>query len=548
MAAQSSSGGLDADETRSPYRSPRRSKQSPREGGSPSQGKVPSGFAPGRKSRKASNWGELSDMALVAKQADEENSNYAYMEVLAEAKMCVGHGSDVGSFPEEWDAQLLVDCGRTSEGHRLVIFTPAFLKPMIHDEHELDRAFKYLFLNMDGFAMREKFVFVYCYQGIDWSNSSLNHRLRMAYDIIPRRYSKNLRKFYVLHPTGGFRVLMWTFWPWLTSRLWAKIEYVYEIDTLCAELQPEDLEARVELRRRFPQMVQREGARLQGELPPATFGVPLKSLCDSFGVDFTDKTTGRWYPRLPPALVFLCEALERQAADDSFAAMFTADATTTYDLVASIDEGEPLDPETPPTALWCALKLFLDCMPAPLLSFQTFNELILRQIAIDDREGQRAFLAEVIRHNLALDAAYMTLYLASFLHTMVEHAETRSSICASPHQDADGKDRRDSLGSTGSADSAGSEGSEDGGEHGRAHDKPPAEEPQALTFELAAEVFAAGFLRPRMMTEAHMGAMPTAVALVETLLRCAEEKDLSVGKMAKPVLAPPPKYNDEDSE
>lgn len=478
-------------------------------------------------------------MALVAKQADEDNANYAYMEVLAEAKMCVGHGSDAGSFPEEWDAQLLVDCGRTWDGYRLVIFTPAFLKPMIHDDHELDRAFKYIFLNMDGIAMREKFVFVYCYQGIDWSNSSLNHRLRMAYDIIPRRYSKNLRKFYVLHPTGGFRVLMWSFWPWLTSRLWAKIEYMYEIDTLCALLQAEDPKARAELRRRFPQMVQREGARLQGESPPATFGVPLKTLCDSFGVDFTDKTTGRWYPRLPPALVFLCEALERQAADDSFAAMFTADATSTYDLVASIDEGDPLDPDTPAPALWCALKLFLDCLPAPLLSFQTFNELILRKIAKDDREGQRAFLAEVIRHDLSSDAAYMTLYLASFLHTMVEGALSRSSTYA-------GDGRRDSVTSAGSMDSADS-GDADGAEGGDRHRKPPVEDPQQLTFELAAEVFAAGFLRPRTMTEAHIGTMPTAVALVETLLRCAEERDLLVGKMAKPVLAPPPKY-EEDSD
>ena len=35
---------------------------------------------------------------------------------------------------------------------------------------------------------------------------------------------------------------------------------------------------------------------------------PVRAICNTFGVDYLDKTTGRWYPKLPPVVIFVCEA------------------------------------------------------------------------------------------------------------------------------------------------------------------------------------------------------------------------------------------------
>lgn len=297
--------------------------------------RAPSGqeYAAPRKSRRASAITEFTDPEkekLVQNLNLEDTAFLKYQEIIDEAQRCIGFGGQAGAFPEEWDAQLLVDAGQTAQGHRIVIFTPAFLNSVLHDERELDRAFKYILLSMDSVALKHKYVFVYCHSGMDWTNPDVATRFRLAYDILPSRYSKNLRRFYILHPTGGFKLSMLTMWAFMSTRLWSKMQYVTKISKLIAELQPEDEKKRDELRRRFPQLVQREDCNWRGVPPPNTFGVPLKRLCDNFGVDFTDRTTGRWYPRLPPALVFLCEALERQAADEAFASMFTADAASTY--------------------------------------------------------------------------------------------------------------------------------------------------------------------------------------------------------------------------
>mmetsp|Transcript_75596 Transcript_75596/g.130876 ORF Transcript_75596/g.130876 Transcript_75596/m.130876 type:complete len:503 (+) Transcript_75596:102-1610(+) len=466
---------------------------------------APSGrvYAAARKSRRASAITNLIDPekeALLSKLHVEDTSFMKYQEILEEAQRCIGFGSKAGAFPEEWDAQLLVDAGRTSQGHRLVIFTPAFLKSILHDERELDRAFKYILLSMDSVAMKHKYVFVYCHSGMDWTNPDVASRLRLAYDILPRLYSKHLRRLYILHPTGGFKFFMWTSWAFMSTRLWSKMQYVNTIEDLCADLQPEDEKKRDELRRRFPQLVQREDSSWRGVPPPNTFGVPLKRLCDGFGVDFTDKTTGRWYPRLPPALVFLCEALERQAADEAFGSLFTSDAASTYSLVATIDAGEPLDPDTPLSTLWCGLKLFIDCLPSPLLGFQAFTDLGQKNLRIDDTKAQLDFIKQVIRE-LPMDAAYMALYLCSFLHTMCTNAAQRPAKTGKTVNLTKGIESN-------------------------------FPEAEAVHPALAAEVFAPGFLRPLEMSQESVKVVPIAIATLTTMIDSAEDPDLWIGSEA----------------
>jgi len=456
-----------------------------------------SSLSAARTSHRRSGLSDILDQNPLAVVLDELDR---YGCLIKEAKRCIGYGSEEGSFPEEWDAQLLVDGGRTPQGHRLVIFTPAFLKPLLHDERELDRAFKFILLAMDGVAMKEKYVFVYCHSGMDWTNPQLAHRLRVAFDILPNQYAKHLRKFYILHPTAGLRLSMGFVWAWLSSRVWSRIEYASCVSTLGDKLELSGSTQRAEFRRHFPQLVQRVDSTYCGEPPPLTFGVPLTKLCDGFGVDFTDKTTGRWYPRLPPALVFLCEALERQDADEAFGSLFSADAVATYDLVAVIDEGEPLEPDVPLPALWCALKLFIDCLPVPLLGFQAFGELTggSNCISKDTGGSQAAFLVRMLR-NIPSDAAYMALYLASFLHTMCEGAKQRERrrITPTPHEDV-----------------------------------------VMLTPQLAAEVFASGFLRPKIMSESHLRKIPPARRIVEAFIIHAEDEEIWVGH--EPV---PPTYD-----
>jgi len=432
---------------------------------------------------------DLEKVKWDAKNRDDSDVSEPYLKIIEEARQCVGHGASEGSFPEEWDAQLLVDCGMTADGQRLVLFTPGFLQPILDDDDELDRAFRFILLNMHNIAMQNKFVFVYCCLGMDWSTPMLGDRLQLAFDILPKKYTKNLKRFYILHGNSSTRLTMWSFYAWMTPQLWDKIQYVSSIEKICEDLFPDDDEAQAELHRRFPQVIQRQDAKELGDDPPVNFGAPVRAICNTFGVDYLDKTTGRWYPKLPPAVIFLCEALEREAADEEFGRLFDVDAKI-FDLLNLVDTGNPLPRDLDPALLWCCLKAWLDCLPTPLLSFEAMSRLETDEIKPGDIKSQREFLVELFHKKLPTEVAYVALYIASFLHTMCNVAQDRL-----------------------------------GGKSEAAR----AEVPVLLTPSTAAKAFSSGFLRPRAFTEDFSKAIPSAESLIATLIESAEEKELWIG-------------------
>lgn len=475
------------------------------------------------------NWGivrksvAVPALAVVGKSiqnlkkdlAHESDEDAPYNEVIDEAREVLGGRNAFKEFHEEWDAQLLIRCSDTFAGHRVVLFCPFFLRTVLDDSDEMDRAFRYIMLSMDEIGMSRQYIFVYCYLGMDWSNPSLASRLRFAYDILPKKYGLNLKAFYVLHPTNGFRLTMWTFRPMMSNEFWEKVEYVNSLEELGQLLHPEDEAKRSDLRRRFPLAVHRRDAELKGHALPVTFGVPLRQMCLYYGVDFVDKTTGKMYPRLPPAVVFLCEALEREAAEGDFS-VFDADSEGIYQMVDIVDEGRPLERDVSPASLWCVLKLWMDCLPSPLFSFQAIEELVQRRVKAGDTDAQRRFLIDLFHNHLSMESAYVSLYLSSFLHTMCQNAIERQQEPSTTSQ---------------------------------ATTEQASKKKGHLLFpRLAAQVFAPGFIRPREMTDKMHEVIPDAISLLETLITCAEEPELWIGRREPPQHLVPEDNRDTSSE
>lgn len=445
----------------------------------------------------------------------------AYEQVVAQGRECVGYGGMANAFPEEWSAQLLILCQETFRGDQLVLFCPAFLSTIVDDDAELERAFKYIMLVMDEVVMNTpgSYVFVYCFLGaMDWNRPSLMKYLRLAYDILPHKYVKKLRTFYVLHPTTWFRCTMWTLWAMVSKRFWEKVTYVETLTELLNSLQPADEEMRIALRRRFPLAVHRQDCVLRGDPPPTLFGQPLEQTSGRFGVDFIDRTTGKVYPRLPSAVVFLCETMERQASDNEFEAMFSVPPEEVAALVDILNQGKPLERETSSASMWCALHLFLRCLPLPLLSHEAFDDLFSRGIEVEDKKAQFSFLVELITQRLPPEAAYLALYVTSFMCTMCKNAATRlekiknSRTATVTFADEDEADFFDGT--------------------------------AALTAAVVARTFAPCFLHPKAWpseSAAFARGQRVAEALLETFVQNAEDPELWIG-------APPEKDDDDECD
>lgn len=360
----------------------------------------------------------------------DEEARHEFSEMLDVA--------DEENFEDLLEVPLITDCGWDKESRRIILFVPAYLNIREQNEEKLAQTFRFVSSTLSSLLADEEdridsvteYVFIYDHTSMSWWETQFFDWLKQHTSMIPHSYVETLQAFYVLHPDASLKAKILTYYPLFNADLWKKIQYVNTIDELCDILMPDDPIVHVEFKRRFPHLVQREDMIVRGMPPPHVLGMRLDELCEQLGVEFTDPLTHRRYPFLPPPLLALCRVLLRRAelhghdaAVNAVQHVYSSDSAEIYDIVADLDEGEPLPDEITVESIWCALKLWLDCLPIPLMSFQAYQEIRLRNIPEADTVKHRHFLQEILHTRLPACYAYSALYLASFLQQFVHQDE-----------------------------------------------------------------------------------------------------------------------------
>jgi hypothetical protein len=438
----------------------------------------------------------LSHLATNAKahlhERDEE-ARHEFSQMLEVA--------DEENFEDLLEVPLITDCGWDKSGRRVILFVPAYLNIREENDDKLAQTFRFVASTMSALLADQEdridsvteFVMIYDHTSMSWWEVQFFDWIKTHTSMIPHSYVDTLQALYVLHPDASLKAKMLTYYPLFDASLWSKIQYVDTIDALCDVIMPDDPVIHVEFKRRFPHLVQREDMIVRGLPPPHVLGMRLDELCEQLGVEYTDAVTHRRYPFLPPPLLALCRVLLRrgelhghEAAVNAIQQIYHSDSAEIYDIVADLDEGEPLPDEITVESIWCALKLFLDCLPIPLLSFQAYQEIRLRNMPETSTEKHKEFLQEILHHRLPACYAYAALYLASFLQQFVhaDELEAKHEI-------------------------------EKDGVKAQAHEVP--------TLRCLAEIFAPSLFRPKVVVGDLHTVLPVAVGLTESLILMADD-------------------------
>ena len=78
----------------------------------------------------------------------------------------------------------------------------------------------------------EDYVLVYVHSGLNSSNRPSFSFLRKCYQIFNRKYKKNLKQLFIVHPTFWIRTSFKLFRPFLSSKFWRKLTYIDNIEQL----------------------------------------------------------------------------------------------------------------------------------------------------------------------------------------------------------------------------------------------------------------------------------------------------------------------------
>uniref|UniRef100_A0A671F1S5 Rho GTPase activating protein 8 n=1 Tax=Rhinolophus ferrumequinum TaxID=59479 RepID=A0A671F1S5_RHIFE len=301
---------------------------------------------------------------------------------------------------------ILQVAGEDRFGRRIVTFSCCRMPP----SHELNhrRLLEYLKYTLDQYVESD-YTIVYFHYGLNSRNKPSLRWLQTTYKEFDRKYKKNLKALYVVHPTNFIKVLWNVFKPLISHKFGEKVTYFNHLRELREHLQCDQLAIPPEVLQYDEKLRNLHKGR---PLPPAKTPPPRPPLpTQQFGVSLQNHHLDMWlqHKAFPVGVLkpFCIRAWVEAGIPSSGSRTQRQDALCPGKPVNFDDYGDVHIPAV-------ILKTFLRELPQPLLTFKAYEQILgdHKYVPSSLRVTYcRQILQSLPEHNYAV-----LNYLMGFLH------------------------------------------------------------------------------------------------------------------------------------
>ncbi|XP_065909987.1 rho GTPase-activating protein 1-like [Dysidea avara] len=262
--------------------------------------------------------------------------------------------------------------GTDKDGRPVIVFSACRLPPSYTINHQ--KLLDYLKFTVDHYVESD-YTILYLHHGLTASNKPSFNWLRQMYKAMDRKYKKNLKKLYIVHPTRLIKMLYLLFKPFISYKFGKKLTYVNRLDDLQEALYLDQVD--------IPQEVKDYDAQLKYKIPqhsePSSrfysaldesatnttqqFGVPLSVLQERNGGD-----------PIPLVVRSCVEYLEQEGLEVEGIFRRTTGQGSVRRTKSLLNEGQKVEFEDPHLAA-VILKLFLRELPEPVMMYSTYSKI-----------------------------------------------------------------------------------------------------------------------------------------------------------------------------
>ncbi|CAG9789013.1 unnamed protein product [Diatraea saccharalis] len=346
-------------------------------------------------------------------------------EVYAEIS---GSSLEDDNFADLNGTRLIEVVGDDEMGRRIIVVSACRLPPS-KDLHP-DKLLSYFMFTLDKYVEQDYSV-VYFHCGLTSKNKPPISWLWKAYKAFDRKYKKNLKALYLVHPTNFIRIVWQMLRPAISVKFGRKmmyVNYLYELkqhlnlDKLC--IPRAVLEYDALLLSKNPRAA--EMAKISNEHPEKpldegdTKSGPIKSLSppptQQFGVSlqFIKENNANMVESIPPVVKQCVEFLSQpDALETEGIFRRSANISVIKELMRACNRGEPISFNNDPHVAAVLLKTFLRDLEEPLMTFELYDEILKFQTwSHRDKPRQVKIL---ILEGLPLDNYKLLKFIINFL-------------------------------------------------------------------------------------------------------------------------------------
>lgn len=253
--------------------------------------------------------------------------------------------------------------GKDKLGRPIIVALPANLPAK---KVNLDDLMLYCIMLLDPIVEND-YVMVFVGTNASNDNRPTVAWLKKAYGIFNRKYKKNMKSLYIVHPNFWIKMTVKLCRPFISSKFWKKLVYVEDISTVYRTIDRDQIE--------FPDFVIRHNSKVNNR--PPVFGATLVQV-----LNIEHSKTG------VPEVVEKCVAYLYHYVDVEGIFRKSGGAAFIDELRKSFNRGEDVDISEvdDPHAVCGLLKLFLRELADPVMTFDLYEGFVQTQIAMGKAE------------------------------------------------------------------------------------------------------------------------------------------------------------------
>jgi len=284
-----------------------------------------------------------------------------------------------------------------------------------------DRFLRYIVYTLDQYVDMD-YSLVYFHHGLVSKNKLPLSWMWGLYKVLDRRYKKNMKSLFIVHPTNFIRVVYNFFRPIISAKFGQKVKYVNQLRDLSAHMDLDKLP--------IPKEVIDHDRKLTGGL-----GITGTSTLSSWQSSQQFGVTLEWIAEhhqtaVPPIMVRCIEFLSNpDCLEVEGIFRRSVNVTVVRELQSRIDKGDTVDFEHPDVHTAAVLlKTFLRELSHPLLTYQLHESIV--HFTDVSKERRLLYCKDLVIKKLP-DQNYVVLkFLIEFLSLVVDRCDMNKMTAA----------------------------------------------------------------------------------------------------------------------
>ncbi|XP_034296229.1 rho GTPase-activating protein 8 [Pantherophis guttatus] len=305
---------------------------------------------------------------------------------------------------------IIHSAGDDSLGRKVIAFSSCRLPPSHQINHR--QLLQYLKYTLEQYVESD-YTLVYFHYGLNSQNKPSLSWLQSAYKEFDRKYKKNLKALYIVHPTNFIRIIWNIFKPLMSHKFGKKVIYLNYLSDLRDHLKYEHLNIPEEVIRHDENLQMKQKSR---SLPPAKLPPPRPPLpTQQFGVSLQYLSAKNKGELIPPVMNQTVAYLKKRGLKTEGLFRRSAGIKSIQEIQKLYNQGKTVDFDDYgdihiPGVI---LKAFLRELPEPLLTFPMYDQII--QIT-GVESSLRVTRCKEIVHRLPEHNYVVLKFLMCFLH------------------------------------------------------------------------------------------------------------------------------------